>query len=59
MNNPVNKELLEAAKYALMVIAEFNEGGSIETKQQMKDAQVKLFSAVCNIDPKYYGVRED
>lgn len=51
-----NEQLLDAAKYALKVIAEFNAGGTIETERQMKEAQQKLFSAVRASDPAYCGI---
>lgn len=54
-----DKDLLEAAKFALKIIAEFNAGGSIETAQQMKTAQQNLFNAVKKSDPKYYGFKDD
>lgn len=53
-----NKELLSAAKYAVRVLADANAGGNIETAQQMKIAQQKLFNAIKNSDPTYYGFPE-
>jgi hypothetical protein len=52
-------ELLDAAKYSVSRLAEFNAGGTIETAQHMKTAQKMLFDAVKNADPGYYGIKQE
>jgi replicative DNA helicase len=41
-----NAELREAATFALRRIAEYNAGGTTETKEMMKRAQEKLYNAL-------------
>lgn len=51
-------QLLDANKYALKVIAEYNAGGAMETPFKMRTAQQKLFDAVRDVDPEYYGIKK-
>lgn len=49
--------LLSASKYAVAKLAEFNCTPCDETKAHMRHAQARLFEAVKQCDPAYYGFK--